>query len=171
MTLPALYDIDEGYKRILDVLEVNGGDLTAMQDYIEKNEVLHREKIDNYVGVIEKIEADADVCEAMIKRLKARKASMEKNAERLKESLKESMKLRGIQKVEAPLHTIYIQKNSQAAVVIKGTLEEMPTQYKRTIPEHEVIDTEKLRHDALNGVSEAVALCEVGEVGTSLRIR
>lgn len=174
----ALYDLDAQFKEIDALLESSGGDLEAtangkaLGEWLEKNEIATAHKIDGYCAVIEKILGDAQVCDQMMKRLKERKTSMENKAERLKDALFQSMELRKILKVEAPMHTVWIQKNGgKPPVVIEKTLEEMPSQYRKTVPAHEEINTEKLKADAIAGVPEALEICKVGEIGKSLRIK
>lgn len=174
----ALFDLDQQFHEIDILLESAGGDLEAtangksLAEWLEKNEIATAQKIDGYCAVIEKILGDAQVCDQMMKRLKERKASMENKAERLKDALFQSMELRKILKVEAPMHTVWIQKNGgKPPVVIEKTLEEMPEKYRKTIPEHQEIDTEKLKADAIAGVKEALEICKVGEIGKSLRIK
>lgn len=174
----ALYDLDAQFKDLDALLETSGGDLDQEKDgktlaeWLEKNEIATKEKVDSYCFIIDRYYGDAAVCKQMIGLLKAREQAHIKKAERLEALLKQSMELRKVEKIPAPMHTVWIQKNGgKPSVVIEKTLEEMPPQYRKVVPEHEEIDTEKLKADAIAGNEDALKLCKVGEVGTSLRIK
>ena|SRR3990167_5009013 len=173
-----LRDIDEQFREVEAILEASGGDLEQemggkpIVEWIERNEILHRDKVGAYCAYLKTLELDADKCKQMAKGYTDRAKVKLNTVERLTEALKQSMELRKIVKIDAPTNLIWIQKNGgKPPIVIKATLEQMPPQYRKTIPAQEVIDTEKLKQDALAGIPEALALCEVGEIGSSLRIK
>ena len=174
----SLRTIDEQFQEVQAILESSGGDLDmekgglSVLEWIDKNEIMHREKVGNYCAFLKTLELDAEKCKQMAKGYTERAKVKMNTAERLMEALKQSMEIRRIIKIDAPMNLIWIQKNGgKPPIVIKATLEQMPPKYRKTIPAQEVIDTEKLKEDALAGVPEALALCEVGDVGTSLRIK
>src|SRR3990167_6130586 len=137
----SLRNIDEQFRELDALLSDSGGDLDqekdgkAIGEWIEKNEILHREKIGGYCAFLKTLELDADKCKQMAKSYTESAKVKLNTVERLMEALKQSMELRQIVKIDAPTNLLWIQKvGGKPAVIIKKTLEEMPTQYRKTIP-------------------------------------
>ncbi len=171
----ALFDLDQQFREIDALLESAGGDLDAtangapLAEWLEKNEIATAQKVDGYCAVIEKIQGDIDVCKQMIDRLEDRMASFDHKAARLKLALRESMNLRQIVKIEAPMHTVWTQRSGKAPLeIIDEKL--IPERFYVTKTET-VLAKDLLRQAVERGEPDACAAAKIGEVSQSLRIK
>lgn len=174
----SLFEASAEIKEIESVLSENGGDLSvvkngrSIEELLNDYQIVTQKKIDGICWLISKWEDEADSCKRHAVELNSKAKIKLNRVERLKQLIMDAMVVRGIVKVDGVEHSVWWQKNGgNPSVVIEKTLEEMPSQYRKTIPAHEEIDTEKLKADAIAGNEEALKLCKVGEIGTSLRIK
>src|SRR3990167_7858519 len=67
----SLFDIDAQAKELEAILETSGGDLDqekdgkAIGEWIDKNEILHREKIGGYCAILKTLSLDVEKCGQM----------------------------------------------------------------------------------------------------------
>lgn len=152
-------------------LEAQGGVADDLQLVERVTELLGKvqEKVDRYGEFAEDLQLAIDAMKAKEERLYERRKVFENKLERLKKAAKDSMELRGIAKVEGLEYTISVQKNGgRPAVKLKAPVDKIPLQYIVNIPK---ADTEAIRADLIAGKPEALAIAELVEPGTSVRIR
>jgi hypothetical protein len=93
----------------------------------------------------------------------------ENKLRRLKDAAKSAMEVRGIVKVEGEIHTISLQKNGgKPPLNLKVDEDKLPKVYIRWEP---MVDKDAIRADLIAGNPAAQAIAELGEVGSSIRIR
>ena len=105
----------------------------------------YEEKVENYIKVIKNTEADIEARKNEIKRLTELNRADERKNERMKENLKESMDLTGLDRVDTPLFKVSFRK-SQAVEVDETVL---PEAYKVATWKP---DKKRLKEDLKNGL-------------------
>lgn len=159
-----LFEISNEYLAILQLAEDPDVDPEVLADTMEGIEADFEDKADAYAYIIASLKGDAGTIDAELKRLKARKDSVEANADRLKKSLEEAMKATGKVKFKTALHSFGIQKNPQSVYIIEG--EKIPDEY--LIPQEPRIDKRAILADLKAGKTFSFAELQQTE---GLRIR
>jgi hypothetical protein len=183
---PSLIDIASEKLAIEKLLEDNGGDLDQefngkpLAEWLETYDIAERDKLDRICYVVAAFEADAALCAAQAKpfkdeakRLSERVKQKERRADRLKESILVVLKMHGVQKVEAPLHTVWRQGNGGEIPVIPiGEVDpkDLPERFRKTETVYSM-DKEAVRKALLAEDPEAQKYAILGEVGEHLRIK
>ena len=106
-----LYELTEEFLQLLELAEDPETDPQVFDDTMESVAAEWVNKAEGYVKVIKQIEADAAAIKAEEKRLSDRRKAAEKNAERIKQTLKAAMEVTGNTKIKTELFTVSIQKN------------------------------------------------------------
>lgn len=111
--MATLYNITNEYKDLLDQMQSAEVDEETIQDTIESTGLKDdfKNKIDDYLYVIDELEASNKRINDEIKRLRERVAAQRKNAQRMKDTLTDTMKLLEIQKTRTDKYTVWVQKN------------------------------------------------------------
>lgn len=112
-----LHNLTEQYQDLLD-LAADGGDREQLDAMLDGLGGKIEEKIGNTACVVRSLELQAEVIDAELKRLQARRSSMLNNATYLKERMQTSMTVMELDKVKTPLFTIGIQNNPPKVVVV-----------------------------------------------------
>jgi len=111
-----LYDLSTEYIQLRDLLTSGVIDEQTLQDNLEgidfKNKL--EEKATGYGKIDQEIGAGIDIITDEIKRLKARKCSLENSQKRLREYMTEAMISMGLKTVRSPLFTFTVQDNQPA---------------------------------------------------------
>lgn len=105
----------------------------------------YEEKVENYIKVIKNTEADIEARKNEIKRLTELNRADERKNERMKENLKESMDLTGLDRVDTPLFKVSFRKSE--AVEVDETV--LPEAYKVATWKP---DKKRLKEDLKNGL-------------------
>lgn len=158
-----LYELEAAYMKLSEALEA-GEDVSGyMDDLTGELETI----ADNYAKIIRNFETDIEGINAEEKRLKERRAVMEKGIERLKENLFNAMQLTGKRKFKTELFSFTIAKNGGALpVVVDVDCSDLPDEF--------VIVQEKPDLKALATLIEKdpeTKLAHFAERGESLRIK
>lgn len=108
-----LYDIADEYKELLDLLQSTDADEEVIQTTIESTGLKDDfgDKVDNYLYVIDELEAVSKRIRGEEKRLADRRRMQERNAKKMKDALTDTMKLLNIQKEKTDRYTVWIQNN------------------------------------------------------------
>lgn len=157
------------------------GDMVAVQELLESGEFSEEElkeltesisgeysdKLEGYCRVIKNIEAkkEAHKKEATYHSDKAK--SLDNSIARLKETMFNSMKYVGVNKVEGELFTVAIQKNGgKAPIILDVEVSELPDELVKV---KESADLEAIR----SYIEETgdISYAHIGERGESLRIK
>lgn len=131
-----LYELTAEFRQLLEMAEEEMLDETALRDTLEAVGLEIEDKADGYAKIIQQLEADAAGVKAEIERLSQRKATFEKNAQRLKASLQEAMQATGKTKFKTALFSFGIQKNPASAEIPDDTA--VPSWFK--IPQPAKVD-------------------------------
>lgn len=161
--MQSLYNMTEEWKAVFDMLLDPEIPEEAIFDTIEMIEADMDTKADSYAKIIKSMDGDTAQIDAEIKRLQARKSSIGKRKEWLKQQLFDSMKATGRTKFKTALFSYNIQENGGVA----------PVQYTAPVPAEWLKpgdpDAEKIRKYLESGNELGFAV--LGERGESLRIR
>lgn len=131
-----LFEISNEYLAILQLAEDPDVDPEVLADTMESIEADFEDKADAYAYIISTLKGDAATIDAELKRLKARKDAIEANADRLKKSLEEAMRVTGKTKFKTAMHSFGIQKNPQSVRLVEG--ETIPEQF--LVPQEPKVD-------------------------------
>lgn len=142
-----LFEISNEYLAILQLAEDPDVDPEILADTMESIEADFEDKADAYAYIIATLKGDASTIDAELKRLKARKDAIENNADRLKKSLEEAMRVTNKLKFKTAMHSFGISKNPQSVYLIEGA--EIPEQY--LIPQEPKVDKKAILSDLKAG--------------------
>ena len=108
-----LYEITDDYRQLLELAEDGADDMAeAIADTFEMIEGEFNDKAIATVKVATNMNGDIEAVGAEIKRLQARKKTLENRRDSLKEYLRRNMENAGITKIECPLFSITLGKGS-----------------------------------------------------------
>ena len=162
-----LYELQEDYKKLLELAEDPDVDPEVLADTMEGIEGAIEDKAEGYAMVMKELEASELAIKNEVDRLNARRLSISNNVRCMKLALQQAMELTGKTKFKTQLFSFGIQKNPPAVVMDEQYLENIPAQY--LIPQDPKIDKQKIKEDLKAGVDlEGIAHLEQG---ASLRIR
>ena len=159
-----LYDLKNELLTLLEMAEDPEVDEEVLRDTMEAVTGELEEKAEGYGCIIKQMEHDAAALAAEIKRLQARKKTVEDNKDKLKARLQDAMVATGQKKIKTNLFSFSIGKNPPALSVTSE--EEIPEKYW-TVPEP-VLDREAVKRDLKAGMAVPGAELTQSE---SLRIR
>ena len=135
---------------VADTLEAIGGEIEI--------------KAENSAVIMQELNAEADKLDAEIKRLTARKKSLETNSDAIKQRVFDAMKATGKEKFKTTLFSFSIGKNPVKLII--DDAEKIPRKY--LIPQPAKIDNAKLKEELKAGNVCKYAHLEQSE---SLRIK
>lgn len=126
-----LYTINKYYQDIIDELEENGGELTPELDLcLQFNEEQFEEQGEDYLKAIRNLEAEAEAFKKEAQTMKQKSDRAAKTAERLKETLLTTLRVRGIDKRKFGNFTAAVRRNERV-IVQEDMLEQLPDDFKR----------------------------------------
>lgn len=120
--MPNIYQIAHEYRAISDVLHDSECDDDVLRDTLEAESWDMEEKAKNYAFVIRNLEETAMSIKEAEKDMSARRASIERRVERLKERLKDAMLIAGMSKIITPYFLISVAKNPPSVKVIDESI-------------------------------------------------
>lgn len=126
-----LYTINKYYQDIIDELEENGGELTPELDVsLQINESELEEQVESYIKAIRNLEAEAEAFKKEAQMMKQKSDRAAKTAERLKENILTTLRVRGIDKRQFGNFTAAVRRNERV-IVQEDMLEQLPDDFKR----------------------------------------
>lgn len=139
-------------------------DPQVFKDTLEGIEGEFEMKADGYARVLKELTAESDKYDSEIQRMTARRDSLNKRCEMLKQHLYNSMKVTGKLKFKTDLFSFGIQKNGgkRPMELVPGV--EIPDKYYKKEP-----DNKKIREALESG--EVLPFAVLKETGEHLRIR
>ena len=168
-----LYELDNEWATIQEELEsLDGQELTPelelkllelMSNLDETAQEWHR-KVDNYCKLIASLNASAKARKAESDRLKELAGLDQLKADRLKDRLKDSLKLRDQSKVKTTLFNLSVCKNSRPSLTIPE-VENLPDEFTKLVKEP---DKEAIKEALESG--QEIEGCQL-TVGDHLRIK
>lgn len=133
-----LYELTDELMRLQMWLEEEeADDDQALADTLEMITKDFAEKADGYGMVIKNLEADAaeikaqeDILMEEVKRLKTKRASYEKQTDRMKEALRKGLELTGKKNLKTEKFT-FGTRSSSSVVITAGSVFDIPDEYLR----------------------------------------
>lgn len=160
-----LYELTEQYVDLIDLLEQDP-DNPTLQVMLNGMEGALADKIDATLGVRNSYLAEEKALKDEAKRLLDRAAGRAYQASRVMQLVENAMNFAGIQKVNTPKFTAWIQPNPPSVQV--DAIEDLPPQYVRTVPESRAADKSAIA--AALKAGEVVPGCRL-EQSLSLRVK
>jgi hypothetical protein len=111
-----LYELTDELLELLELAEDPDTDPEALEGSLESVGGLFEDKADGYAKIIRQLTAEADIIDEEIMRLKAKRDSLRKNAERIKKALQAAMIATKKIKFKTPFFTFSIRKNPASVV-------------------------------------------------------
>lgn len=161
--MATLYELTGEYLELLEMAEDPETDPQAFTDTLESLDWEFEDKADGYAKIIAQMNADSAAIADEIKRLQARKKSMEGNVDRMKKSLQTAMEMTGKRKFKTALFSFGIQKNPPRVVMDSA---DIPIDY--LVPQDPTIDKKKIMSELKTGAELPFAHLEQDE---GVRIR
>lgn len=119
-----LYEMTEQGRMLYKMMEDGDIDEDTFRDTLEA--IGADQKVDTYCALIRQREADAEMLKIELERFRQRVQSAEKDAERMREALKEFMTVTGQAKAKTPLWTVSVGKSVSVDVL---DVQEIPDEY------------------------------------------
>ena len=160
-----LYELTGAWMDVQDALYDPDFDPDSAAAALDDIKADFAEKADNYARLIKQMDADSDAIADEIRRLTARKATLDNRASWLKDRLQTAMQMTGLAKLKTPYFTFGIQKNP-VSVVLDADLLHIPDSY--LIPQPPKVDKKAIGAAIKAGEEISFAHLEQSE---SLRIR
>ena len=165
--MATLYDITGRMLDLLSIADDEDIEPEVFQDTLESIEGEYDDKIECYCKAIKNLEADAKAFEEEEKRLKAKKEKLNKNIERMKKTIFDSMKLMEKTSAGGKVLKASIQKNGgKLPLLLDVDPDAVPFEFQK-------VKTEP-NNDAIREALDAgvqLTFAHYGERGESLRIK
>lgn len=157
-----LYDLTQQYQDLLDLMhdDTDTEQIKAMLDGLEG---AIGEKVENIIKVSKSLEYDSEILGEEIKRLQARKASIENNRKTLLDNAQGMLESVGLDKLRGKLFNIWVQSNPPSVNIIDESL--IPKNYFSSKP---FLQRKKIMQDIKDG--KEVAGVELTQ-GKGIRFR
>lgn len=164
-----LYEITGNLLILQEMLEETVEDDQHLVEVIEAYEGEYEDKLEAYCKIIKNLESDVEALKSEADRLTNKRKILERNVDRLKSAMFDSMKATDKTKIKGKLFTISIQRNGGKIPVVMS-----PDAKTEELPDDLVIFSEKPNLDAIREQLEMGKTIEgfsLGERGESLRIK
>jgi hypothetical protein len=159
-----MYELTAKALSIYNRLQDEEADLVQIQFMLAELDGEIADKATSMVRFVQMLDADTDAISAEIKRLQDRKKARENRADGIKAYLKAQMEMQGKDKIQTPLLTISIQKNSQPSLIVED-VSKIPASYQ--VVKYD-LNNAKIKEDLQKG--QEVPGCKLVQ-GNHLRIR
>lgn len=160
-----LYELTGQYMSLMEMMDDPDIDQQIVQDTLEALDGEYEEKLQNCGKAIKNIQASQCMLDNEIKRLQARKKSAEKNEERLKTYIKNSMLASNKQTVKTEMFTFSVKE--PALSVFIDDIDEVPKAFRTPVPDK--IDKEGIKKLLKEGKSLSYAHLEPGNYSLLIR--
>lgn len=175
--MTTLYKLTEQFQNICNILESLEDEqippeLSSAVDELlaQKNEAKADlyDKIDNYISLIKHLEMFAEMREKEAKRMAEQAKRDRSKIDFLKRRLIEHFQSTGTDKIKTSKYSLGVRKASQAPLVVKGSINDLPDEFKKVTIEPD----KKALRDAIKSKLEGVEqYAELGERSSYLSIR
>lgn len=158
-----LTSLSEAQARLLD-LDIPQEDLQGILDGLQEQAKL---KIMYIVGVMRELEAQYDATDAEIKRLQGRMTTRQGRIAWLRQYLQANMESLGIDRVESPVATVWLQRNPPSVEVVDEAA--VPREWFRAMIVTLLSEVPEALLPAIKStVIDAKAILELHKAGTGL---
>ena len=164
--MSSLYEVTGNILVLQELLENPLDDEDILKDTLEAVQGEYEQKIEGYCKVIRNIETDIEAFKIEAKRLTEKAKMLEKNRDRLKKAMFDSMKATNTNKVKGQIFTVAIQKNGgKLPVIVDVETAYLPKELVKVV---ESPDLEAIAKLIDSGNTQ---YAHYGERGESLRIK
>ena len=165
--MQSLYALTNEFQQLIDMDAENDADFAdALADTLDATSEQLEDKIEATIIVARQLDTEAEAIDNEIKRLSARKKSIERNAQACRDRVLWAMENTGRDKIKRQLFTITRTKPPAACAIENA--EQVPEQYTKLIPaSRQPVKSEILK--ALKA-GESVPGCKLEEGKASLRV-
>lgn len=125
----SIFKIDEKFRELMQRAEENEGDITDFLHEFEENNTDINNKLENYWNIIKTWQSENDAITTEYARLEKIMNRNKKNIEKLKENIKNSLELRGIEKHKTNLGKFSFRTSKSVKILDENELAE---EYIRT---------------------------------------
>ena len=153
----SMFELTSDYQRLLMMLEdAEDADDETMQEVIKDTlDLLEGDieaKADQIAYIIRELDGDEEILNKEEQRIKAKRESIVRNRQRLKENLMEAMRLTGKEKFKTKLNSFGIRKagGKQPLVIDFENPADIPEDYRKVVKYG--ADNEKIREDLDKGI-------------------
>lgn len=160
-----LYELTADWERVFFMLEDPEIPEEAVWDSIEGIEAVMDIKADSIAKILKAMDAEIDMIDAEIKRLRDRKSAKENRKNWLKGALENMMRTTGRLKFKTALFSFGIQKNGGKVPLVFTPGYDIPPEWLKPGDP----DTDRIRKHLESGID--LPFAKLGERGESLRIR
>jgi len=167
VTMQSLYALTNEFQQLADMDADNDADFAAaLADTLDANSSQLEDKIEATIIVARQLDADAEAHDAEIKRLMARKKTLERNAQAFRDRVLWAMESTGREELTHQLFTITRVKPRVTCDVEHA--DQVPEQYTKLIPE----SRQPVKSDILKALQAGneVPGCRLSEGRASLRV-
>lgn len=165
--MATLYDITGRMLDLLAIADDEDIEPEVFKDTLESIEGEYDDKIEAYCKAIKNLEADMKAFDEESKRLKAKKEKLEKNIDRMKKTVFESLKLMNKTNAGGKVLKATIQKNGGVLpLIVDAEPNDVPFEFQKVTIE---TDNAAIREALDKGVM--LTFARYGERGESLRIK
>lgn len=165
--MQSLYALTNEFQQLIDMDAENDADFAeALADTLDANSSQIEDKIEATIIVARQLDAEAEAIDNEIKRLSARKKSVERNAQACRDRVLWAMENTGRDKIKRQLFTITRAKPRDVCAIDNADM--VPEQYTKLIP----ASRQPIKADILKALKagESVPGCKIEQGKASLRV-
>ena len=133
--MASLYNLTDDYLKVQNMMDEEELDEQTLIDTLESIEAVIEDKCDSIAMVMNEVQGDIDKLDKEIKRLQARKKTLENNKERLKNYVETFMRLTGKTKFKTNLFSFGIRKAGSRSLVLTVEPDKLPEEYRTVVVE------------------------------------
>lgn len=171
--LDIMVTIDDLERRIEEILESNGGEVTeevdVLFDELAASELEGSGKLDRYAWVMRRLLGEAEIIKERAAALYARGKTKENTVDRMKRRVQIYLDARGITKVEGDDWTVSVQNNGGLLPLILAEgvdMRDVPGRFQKHI-----VDFDKDAIRTALGAGEELPFASLGERGRGIRMK
>lgn len=153
--MPNIYELSEQYKTFLDYAnnaldndELSEEDIQTLLDTLESVQEPLENKLENTIRYLKNLEGDIAAYKLEESRIAKKRKTAENTYDRLKQWMRDSLEINGIEKVNAGMFKVRLQANPASVNIVDVT--KIPNSYK--IPQEPKVDTKALLIDLKDGL-------------------
>lgn len=156
-----LYELTENYNQVMELAEQL--DDETLKDTLDSIDEAIEIKIENTAKVVRSLESNVEAIDSELKRLSAKKSTLQNNIKGIKAYMQESMEKVGKTKIKGQLFNVGIQNNPVSVKVTNPEL--IPKGF--LVPQPPKVDKKALKEELQHGDIPGAELIQ----NKSLRIR
>ncbi len=148
--MPHLYELTAQMQGLQALIDEGELDAETLQDTLEGLGTDLQEKGENVLLFLANLAGDIQAFDAEIKRMTARKKTLQRNHDWMKEYLRTNMIENGIQKIECPVFTATLRKPGKKVEITNE--KDLPVEYQTLVPASWTINKVQIGKDLKAGI-------------------